>query len=127
MHSDALCKVMPKQSVLQLLGCPLKAAVATGPLTDVKLVTDFGMKRAIISVSYIILHDQIHGQVQRDHVGSDLCHSNPPSNGDLSRNMLASEQALKFHHQSSFFSFKIIYGVCLQASLIEGEARRKKI
>jgi len=67
------------------------------------------------------------GRWQRDHVGSDLCHSNPPSKGDLNRNTLASEQALKFHHQSSFFSFIIVYGVCLQASLIEGEARRKEI
>lgn len=63
LHSDALCKFMPKLSVLQLLGCPLRAAAVVGPLTDVKLVTHFGMKRAIISVSYIILHDQIHGQV----------------------------------------------------------------
>lgn len=60
---------------------------------------------------------------QRDHVGSDLCHSNPPSNGDHNMNILASDQALKFHHQSYFFSLKKVHDVCLQESLIEGERR----
>lgn len=42
-------------------------------------------------------------------------------------NILASDQALTFHHQSYFFSLKDVYDVYLQESLMEGEARRKKI
>lgn len=38
-------------------------------------------------------------------------------------NILASDQALKFHHQSYFFSLKKVHDVCLQESLIEGERR----
>ena len=61
------------------------------------------------------------GRWQRDHVRSDLCHSNPPSNGDHNINILAYDQALKFH-QSYFFSLKKVYDVCLQGSLIEEAA-----
>lgn len=64
MQVHASCpELLSKCSVQQLLGCTPRTAAVVDPLTDVKLVMHFGMKRAIISVSYIILYDQIHGQV----------------------------------------------------------------
>lgn len=70
-QTAALCRLRPPalNCCQQLLGWPPGAAAVVEPLTDGKLVMPFGMKRAIIGVSYIILSHQTHGQVAETMLG----------------------------------------------------------